>query len=113
MEPDDTHPSVRGAPEPTRVVGCIPGPSAPVVSAASTFPVRFRADFDPEAIHEALIVSVCDQAREELGDSVSIHWSVRDPAAVGTDGAFDAAAGEIELRVERLSGRVGLPRANV
>ena len=59
---------------------------------------------DLETTHESLIVTVCDQAREELEDRVSIHWSVRDPAVVGTDSAFEVAADEIARRVERLSG---------
>jgi ArsR family transcriptional regulator, arsenate/arsenite/antimonite-responsive transcriptional repressor / arsenate reductase (thioredoxin) len=62
--------------------------------------------FDPLTTQEALIVTVCDQAREELDDRVSIHWSVRDPAVVGKDSAFEAAADEIARRVERLSGTV-------
>jgi protein-tyrosine-phosphatase len=60
----------------------------------------------------ALIVTVCDQAREELGDRVAVHWSVPDPVAVGTDDAFEAAADEIARRVERLSEAVVSPTVN-
>jgi ArsR family transcriptional regulator, arsenate/arsenite/antimonite-responsive transcriptional repressor / arsenate reductase (thioredoxin) len=50
----------------------------------------------------SLLVTVCDQAREELGNRVAVHWSVVDPVATGTRAAFEAAAGEIDGRVERL-----------
>jgi protein-tyrosine-phosphatase/DNA-binding HxlR family transcriptional regulator len=53
-----------------------------------------------------LIVTVCDQAREELGRRVAIHWSVADPV-MGTREAFDAAADEISERVEQLGEVVG------
>ena len=61
---------------------------------------------DPSSGHHALIATVCDQAREELAGSVSVHWSVPDPVVIGTDAAFRAAADEIEWRVERLTNAV-------
>jgi protein-tyrosine-phosphatase len=59
------------------------------------------------ALRRPLIVSVCDQAREELGSRVAIHWSVSDPVASGNREAFDEAADEIGQRVERLGGLIG------
>ncbi|MGZ5296894.1 MAG: arsenate reductase/protein-tyrosine-phosphatase family protein [Actinomycetota bacterium] len=67
---------------------------------------------DPADARHALIVTVCDQAREELSDRVSVHWSVRDPVAIGTAGAFKAAADEIAWRVERLSEAVAFAAAD-
>lgn len=61
---------------------------------------------DGTAVNDALLVTVCDQAREELGDRVAVHWSVADPVAAGTRAAFEAAADEIDERVERLRGMV-------
>jgi len=61
---------------------------------------------DPLAAVRSLIVTVCDQAREELADRVSVHWSVPDPVAVGTSDAFEVAADEIASRVERMNGTV-------
>ena len=61
---------------------------------------------DPASTRHSLIVTVCDQAREELADRVSIHWSVRDPVAIGTEKAFKTAADEIAWRVARLSDSV-------
>ncbi len=59
------------------------------------------------------VVTVCDHAHEELhrGDAPVepdgwLHWSVPDPVRVGTDGAFDAALGEITERIARLSPRL-------
>jgi protein-tyrosine-phosphatase len=54
-----------------------------------------------------VVVTVCDQAREELGERVSIHWSVVDPVDAGTDRAFRAVAEELRERVDRLASTVG------
>ena len=56
-----------------------------------------------------LIVSVCDSAREELGAVDTIHWSVPDPVAVGTNAAFDAAFDELTHRVDHLALRITPP----
>ena len=63
----------------------------------------------PQSIDEVLqpddfIVSVCDSVNEELGPrpNAHIHWSVPDPARVGTDEAFDSALDELRERVDRL-----------
>ncbi len=55
-----------------------------------------------------LLVSVCDAVNEELGSvgNSRIHWSVPDPAAVGTAAAFDAAIEELRDRVAHLAPRV-------
>lgn len=62
---------------------------------------------DVIAVRRPLIVTVCDQAREELGRRVAIHWSVADPVVSGTRKAFDAAADEISERVVQLGGVIG------
>jgi len=47
-----------------------------------------------------LVVTVCDQAHEELGSSSeSLHWSIADPVPVGTSAAFDAAVDELRARI--------------
>lgn len=53
-----------------------------------------------------LVVAVCDNAYEELGDAVSVHWSVPDPVRAGDDEAFDAAFAEISRRVGDLAPRL-------
>jgi protein-tyrosine-phosphatase len=55
-----------------------------------------------------LIVTVCDQAREELLSAsqlrtTALHWSVRDPVPLDTDAAFEQAFEEISDRVSRLA----------
>lgn len=52
-----------------------------------------------------LIVTVCDEAHEQLPrmDGVEVlHWSVPDPVAVGTDRAFDEAVETLRWRVSDL-----------
>jgi protein-tyrosine-phosphatase len=50
-----------------------------------------------------LVVTVCDQAHEELASDHSwLHWSVPDPVAVGTKAAFDAALAELRERITTL-----------
>lgn len=50
-----------------------------------------------------LVVAVCDNAYEELGDAVSVHWSVPDPVRAGDQNAFDIAFAEISRRVGDLA----------
>lgn len=69
-------------------------------------PAHFREVLRPDD----LVVAVCDNAHEELdshgerdnyGDR--LHWSVPDPARVGTGDAFDRALRELTDRVDRLA----------
>lgn len=67
-----------------------------------------------------LVVAVCDNAHEELGQPGSagprgrMHWSVPDPVRMDTDEAFEAAYQDIVVRVNRLAHAVtrnsSLPR---
>lgn len=53
----------------------------------------------------ALVVTVCDRAHEELAKTEGVgllHWSIPDPAALGTKEAFDQAAAEVLERVDEL-----------
>ncbi len=59
-----------------------------------------------------LVVAVCDTAHEHLGNHLGdhrgggavarLHWSVPDPARVGTGDAFDDALRDLTDRVDRL-----------
>jgi ArsR family transcriptional regulator, arsenate/arsenite/antimonite-responsive transcriptional repressor / arsenate reductase (thioredoxin) len=53
-----------------------------------------------------LVITVCDQAREELGAAVAVHWSVPDPVPAGDPGSFDTAVAELVGRVARLAPRL-------
>ncbi|WP_395728068.1 helix-turn-helix domain-containing protein [Nakamurella sp.] len=52
-----------------------------------------------------LVVTVCDNAHEELEPGrPRLHWSIPDPVRVGSDEAFDAACDEIIRRITTLAG---------
>ncbi|GEK19915.1 arsenate reductase/protein-tyrosine-phosphatase family protein [Cellulomonas xylanilytica] len=53
-----------------------------------------------------LVVTVCDNAHEEMGTVADVHWSVPDPVPAADDAAFDAAFEEIARRVEDLAPRI-------
>lgn len=61
-----------------------------------------------------VVVSVCDAVNEELDPMPNprIHWSVPDPASVGTDAAFDAAVDQLRSRVTHLAPRVRRERVS-
>jgi protein-tyrosine-phosphatase len=63
----------------------------------------------PRGLEEVLragdvVITVCDRAHEELpaDGRARIHWSVADPAAAGTQAAFDHALQELRARITRL-----------
>lgn len=65
----------------------------------------------PRTLQEVLaaddfIVTVCDNAHEELGNTGGVHWSVPDPVRLGTDAAFDAAFEDIAHRIGELAPRL-------
>ncbi len=50
-----------------------------------------------------VIVTVCDQAHEELPASDDWwHWSLPDPVAAGTDAAFDGVVSDLDTRIASL-----------
>lgn len=47
-----------------------------------------------------LVVTVCDQAHEEVRPDTSwLHWSIPDPVSAGTEAAFDATVDELTDRI--------------
>jgi protein-tyrosine-phosphatase/DNA-binding transcriptional ArsR family regulator len=47
-----------------------------------------------------LVITVCDRAHEELDDPEGwLHWSIPDPVADGSAGAFDAVVAELRDRI--------------
>lgn len=51
-----------------------------------------------------IIVTVCDQAHEELKPDVTwLHWSVPDPVEIGTRAAFDAVITDLRSRIIALT----------
>lgn len=55
---------------------------------------------------EDFVVTVCDQAHEELSGVASLHWSVPDPAPIGTTAAFEAAFADLQERVADVAPRL-------
>ncbi len=53
-----------------------------------------------------LVITVCDLAHEELGETLAVHWSVPDPVRAGDPASFDAALAELSHRVQRLAPRL-------
>ena len=65
----------------------------------------------PRALDDVLaaddfVVTVCDNAHEELPSLPALHWSVPDPVRVGTERAFEAAVADLTLRVGELAARL-------
>ncbi len=46
-----------------------------------------------------LVITVCDDAHEKLVVRDDLHWSIHDPARVGTPAAFDAAFESLSRRI--------------
>lgn len=65
----------------------------------------------PLALSEILgdddfVITVCDNAHEELGRLPALHWSVPDPVRVGTKRAFEDAVADLTRRVGDLAPRL-------
>ena len=58
------------------------------------------------------VITVCDQARRDLGGagSEAWHWSMPDPVPDGRDAAFDAVIGELTRRIEPFTRSGGADR---
>jgi len=52
------------------------------------------------------VVTVCDQAHEELAEAGVVHWSIPDPVPSGDPASFDTALTRLADRVERLVPRL-------
>ena len=73
----------------------------------------------PQSIAEVLrsddlVISVCDSVNEELHSLPNnhLHWSICDPARIGTDAAFRTAMADIRERVTHLAPRITRKHTN-
>ena len=69
------------------------------------------ADLPPRRLEQVagdgdFVVTVCDNAHEELAGLGGVHWSVRDPLRLGTEDAFEKAFDDIAHRINNLAPRV-------
>lgn len=91
-----THPAERVAPG--------------AVAAAERHALKLAADaprkLDDVINDEDFVITVCDNAHEELGVTGNLHWSIPDPVRVGSEEAFDAAYDELECRITELAPRL-------
>lgn len=91
-----THPAKRIAP------GAIDVASRHGVTLADISPRRL----DEVAHNDDFVVTVCDNAHEEIPNLGGIHWSVPDPLRLNTADAFEAAFSDITRRVGELAPRL-------
>ena len=61
---------------------------------------------DEVADHEDFVVTVCDNAHEEIPHLGGIHWSVPDPLRLNTGDAFEGAFTDIARRISGLAPRL-------
>jgi protein-tyrosine-phosphatase len=69
------------------------------------------ADLPPRRLDQVaggndFVVTVCDNAHEELSGLGGVHWSVPDPVRRGTPEAFEDAFAELADRVDHLAPRL-------
>lgn len=67
----------------------------------------------PHALDDVLgdddfVITVCDNAHEDLTPLPALHWSVPDPVRSGSDDAFEAAFADLARRVGDLAPRLTL-----
>ncbi|MDO9396778.1 MAG: helix-turn-helix domain-containing protein [Herbiconiux sp.] len=53
-----------------------------------------------------LVITVCDSAHEQMEGRDDLHWSIPDPAPVGTPEAFESAFASIRHRINALTLRL-------
>jgi len=92
--------------EPAEVVhpGAVAAARRNGLDLSASSPSRYRPTDDE------FVVTVCDRAREQLGERTraSWHWSLPDPTVDGTDAAFDDTIVSIQRRIALLQ-RAGTP----
>ncbi len=76
---------------------------------------RHRISLDPDATPRSLdqvarpgdfLISVCDQAHEQMRGRDDVHWSIRDPARIGSAEAFDATVSALRSRIAAVAAQL-------
>ncbi len=76
---------------------------------------RHGISLDPDAIPRGLdqvarpddfLISVCDQAHEQMRGRDDVHWSIRDPARTGSAEAFDETVTHLRSRIARVAAQL-------
>ncbi|MFN3257124.1 MAG: helix-turn-helix domain-containing protein [Ilumatobacter sp.] len=99
-----THPAERVHP------GAVAAAQRHDLDLSGATPVLVAVD-DLEPALDRLIITVCDQAHEELSPATDwLHWSIADPVRTASDSAFDDVVDQIEDRIRRLIATGSLPQ---
>jgi protein-tyrosine-phosphatase len=69
-------------------------------------PHQAPRSLDEVAAEADFVVTVCDNAHEELAGLGGLHWSIPDPLRLGTKEAFDKAFEDLARRVTDLAPRI-------
>ena len=101
--------SPRRRPERTPRTASPGAPSTPPAATAWTSQTFPRAPWRQVAGDDDFIVTVCDNAHEELPSLGGIHWSVPDPLRLNTEDAFESAFDDIARRISDLAPRCTPP----
>ena len=91
-----THPAARVAPG---ALAAAERHGIPMLSATPRSLEEVLADGD-------FVITVCDNAHEELAARPALHWSIPDPMRTGTDAAFETAVADLTRRVGDLAPRL-------
>ena len=101
------------SPIPAVSAGVAPGPTVNpgAVEAAARHGLLIDDSKSPQHLSQVLadhdlVITVCDSAHEQLTGRDDLHWSIPDPAPVGTAEAFESAFTLITQRIRALTLRL-------
>jgi protein-tyrosine-phosphatase/DNA-binding HxlR family transcriptional regulator len=90
-------------------------PGSAVNPGAVAAAVRHGLEIDPQTVPKHVdeviaegdfVISVCDSAHEQLRGGDDLHWSIPDPAVIGTDSAFDRTVDILSGRISTVAARL-------
>lgn len=81
------------------------------IDAATRHGIPLDPDARPRALDQVarpgdFLISVCDQAHEQMKGRDDVHWSIRDPANSGSVEAFDRTVSELRARIARVAAQL-------
>lgn len=96
--------------KPTESAGTQPAttidPMATMIARRHRLPMATRRprQFEKHKLQNRTIITVCDQAHDELEDPLDrLHWSIQDPVTIGTQRAFERTYDELVERILSLT----------
>ncbi|WP_345062462.1 metalloregulator ArsR/SmtB family transcription factor [Leifsonia kafniensis] len=81
------------------------------IDAASRHGLTINRESGPQSVgvvltEQDLVITVCDGAHEQMDGRDDLHWSIPDPAPIGTPEAFERTISAITHRVHALTMRL-------